>query len=310
LAVVGFVGLCVGSFINVVWGRFPRMLNRGQLVGVKEWIEVETAPETASGERLAPRASAAEREALSAQLKDAGKTFDALVAAQPDETLWRPRSRCNQCARQIKAHENIPVLSYALLGGKCAGCGAKIGLRYPIVEAICGLMSVLIVWRLGVNAQGLAGMALFLWLMPAALIDAETTWLPNEFTMPLLWGGLLLNLFAVFVPLREAVIGAMVGYLLLASVSWTYEWLKKIPMAMGRGDFALMAALGAWFGWQAVLPIVFLSAFVGAVVGITLMALGRADAASKIPFGPYIAGAAVVYLLAGPGLAQWFFRLI
>jgi leader peptidase (prepilin peptidase) / N-methyltransferase len=161
-----------------------------------------------------------------------------------------------------------------------------------------------IAWRFGVSVQTAAALLLFFWLVPLAMIDADTSLLPNSCTLPLLWAGLGFNLFAVFVPLPEAVTGAIAGYLFLAIPSWIYEWLKKVPEAMGRGDFTLMALFGAWFGWSAILPIVLLSSCVALAVCLPLMLAGKRDLLSKIPFGPYIAGAGMIYLFFGAALKE------
>jgi leader peptidase (prepilin peptidase)/N-methyltransferase len=224
----------------------------------------------------------------------------------PKETVVKPRSRCPSCGHGITALENIPVASYLALRGKCSACKAPIGIRYPVVEAFSGLMAGAIAWKFGPTVQCAGALLLFFWLLPLALIDAETTYLANETTLPLLWIGLIFNVFGVFAPLGEAVVGAVVGYLFLAIPAFTMEWLRNMDTtAMGRGDFVLMAVAGAWFGWTAILPVVLLSSCVGVAVYLPMRAAGLRDKASRIPFGPYIAGATAAYLFAGAWLKDF-----
>lgn len=298
--VAGAFGLAIGSFLNVVIHRLPAAWDREQIEGMAEWSEMAADNLDNSLSRAAPE----ERAALRAGLAESAALFRRIRGHLPRETLARPRSRCPSCGHQITALENVPVLSYVALRGRCSACKTPISPRYPLIEAFCGLTAAAIAWKFGVSPQTPAALLLFFWLVPLAMIDADTTLLPNSGTLPLLWVGLLCNLFGLFSPLPEAVLGAAVGYLFLAIPSWIYEALKKIPEAMGRGDFTLMALFGAWFGWSAILPVVLLSSCVALAVSLPLMAVGKRDLLSRIPFGPYIAGAGVIYLFFGAVLKE------
>jgi leader peptidase (prepilin peptidase)/N-methyltransferase len=212
--------------------------------------------------------------------------------------LMLPRSSCPHCGHQITALENIPVLSWLALRGKCSGCKTPISARYPIVEAVTGILSAALVWHFG---SGIAGMAtlVFVWLLiTLTFIDADTRLLPDDLTLPLLWLGLLVNLNGTFVPLSDAVIGAAAGYLALWLVYWAFK-LATGKEGMGYGDFKLLAALGAWMGWKMLLPIILLSSVVGAVVGICLIVFARRGRDNPIPFGPYLAAAGLISLVYG-----------
>jgi leader peptidase (prepilin peptidase)/N-methyltransferase len=202
-------------------------------------------------------------------------------------------------------HENVPVLSYALLRGRCAGCGAGIGIRYPVVEALTGALTGYAAWHFGFGWAAVGAM-LFLWCMIAAsFIDIDTQLLPDSITLPLLWAGLLFNLHGTFVDLQSAVIGAAAGYLVLWSVYWLFR-LATGKEGMGFGDFKLLAAIGAWLGWKILPLVILLSSFVGAVVGIALIVLARRGREVPIPFGPYLACAGAIALFWGQGLVdQW-----
>jgi leader peptidase (prepilin peptidase)/N-methyltransferase len=260
-------GLTVGSFLNVVIHRVPRMLEA-------QW-----------------RAQCAELE---------GKEL-----ASERYNLLVPASHCPACKAPVRARDNIPVVSYLLLRGKCAACGARISPRYPIVEVLTGLLSAWVALRFGATAQTACGLVLVWALIALTFIDADTTLLPDSITLPLLWLGLLINTTALFAPLRDAVIGAAAGYLILWTIYWAFKLLTG-KEGMGHGDFKLLAALGAWFGWKMLLPIVLLSSVVGAVVGIVLIVLARRGREIPIPFGPYLAGAGLIVLLYGGGLLERF----
>jgi leader peptidase (prepilin peptidase)/N-methyltransferase len=253
LPAAAVIGLCVGSFLTVVIHRLPKMMERG-------WNE------------------------QCAEL--AGREPD----AAPRYNLAVPRSACPSCGHAITAIENVPVLSWLALRGRCSACKARISPRYPVVELAAGALALAAVWQFGPTWKGLAA-CLFLWtLLALAFIDADTQLLPDDLTLPLLWGGLFANLFGLFVPLSSAVIGAIAGYLSL----WTVYWLFKLirgKEGMGHGDFKLLAAIGAWLGWP-MLPQV---------------ARGR-DRASPLPFGPWLAGAGVVALFFGPQVNALYFR--
>lgn len=259
--VCGVLGLLVGSFLNVVIHRLPKIMER-------DW--------------------SAQCAGLNGQ------------AAAPDSpyNLMVPRSACPDCGHRIGALENIPVLSYAWLRGKCAGCNAPISKRYPLVEILTGLLSAFAAWHFGYGWAA-AGALLLLWtLIALTFIDFDTQLLPDDLTLPLLWLGLLFNLGAVFAPLHEAVAGAMLGYLVLWSIYWLFKLLTG-KEGMGYGDFKLLAALGAWLGWKMLPLIILLSSFIGAVAGIALIVLARHGRSAPIPFGPYLAGGGLVALFWG-----------
>ncbi len=271
----GFLGLCVGSFLNVVIHRLPKMMERDWFA---QCAEITGTP--AKGDN-------------DAQL-----------------SLAKPRSRCPACGHQIRAHENIPLLSYFLvLRGKCSGCGVAISLRYPLVEALTGALSAYVIWHFGGNLAGLGALFLIWALIALSFIDLDTQLLPDSITLPLLWLGLLFNLWGVFTDLTIAVIGAMAGYLVLWSIYWLFKLLTG-KEGMGYGDFKLLAALGAWLGWQMLPAIVLLSSVVGAAVGITLIVFARHGRNIPIPFGPYLACAGVIALFWGESLTSTYLGLI
>ncbi|MFM9971085.1 MAG: prepilin peptidase [Burkholderiales bacterium] len=267
-----FFGLMVGSFLNVVIHRLPLMLQR-------DWS------------------------AQCAELR--GEP----VPAQAPLTLAFPRSRCPSCGHGITALENIPLLSWAWLKGKCSACHARISARYPLVELLTGIAMAYCATRFGATLAGL-GAALFLCsLIAACFIDFDTQLLPDSITFPLLWLGLLINLPGTFTDLQSAVLGAVAGYLSLWSVYWLFK-LATGKEGMGYGDFKLLAAIGAWTGWK-MLPLVILaSSVIGAVVGVLLIVLARRGREVPIPFGPYLALAGVVALFWGQTLTREYLKLI
>jgi leader peptidase (prepilin peptidase)/N-methyltransferase len=217
-----------------------------------------------------------------------------------------PRSACPACGHQITAVENVPVLSWLLLRGKCSQCGTPISTRYPVVELLGGILAAGAVWRFGPTWAGLAACA-FLWtLLALTFIDFDTQLLPDDLTLPLLWGGLLANLFGLFAPLRDAVIGAIAGYLVLWSIYWLFKLIRG-KEGMGYGDFKLLAALGAWLGWK-MLPLIILgSSVVGAVIGISLVAFKGRDHNVPLAFGPYLAIAGAIALFFGEPIVRLYF---
>lgn len=266
------VGLAVGSFLNVVIYRLPKVMER-------EWRE------------------------QCAELH--GET----PPAAPRFNLATPPSACPACGHRIRAIENVPILSYLALGGKCAACGARISVRYPIVELAAGLASGYAAWRFGFGWMAIGAM-LFLWCMIAlSFIDFDTQLLPDSITLPLLWAGLLLNLRGTFVDLQSAVVGAAAGYLVLWTVYWGFKLLTG-KEGMGFGDFKLLAAIGAWLGWKVLPLVVLLSSLVGALVGIVLIVLARRGREVPIPFGPYLAAAGVIALFWGEPLIDYYLGLI
>ncbi|MBP8139398.1 MAG: prepilin peptidase [Burkholderiales bacterium] len=270
LPAAAVIGLCVGSFLNVVIHRLPKMMERG-------WAD-----------------QCAE---LAGREPEAKPRYDLVV----------PRSACPACGHAITAIENVPVVSWLALRGRCRGCKAPISPRYPVVELVAGALAVAAVWQFGAGWKGLAACA-FLWtLLALAFIDADTQLLPDDLTLPLLWGGLAANLFGLFVPLASAVIGAIAGYLVL----WTVYWLFKLVRGkegMGYGDFKLLAALGAWLGWPMLPQIVLVSSVLGAVGGILMIVLKGRDKAVPLPYGPWLAGAGAVALFFGPAINAMYLR--
>ena len=268
----GVLGLLVGSFLNVVIHRLPKMMER-------EW------------------------QCQCAELR--GEE----IPEQDQLSLVKPRSRCPQCGHRIAALENIPIVSWIVLRGQCSACKAAISPRYPIVEAITGLLTAFAAMHFGFG-WGALGAIVFIWSMIAlTFIDFDTKYLPDAITFPLLWCGLLLNLSGTYTDLSSAVIGTMAGYLSLWSVYWAFK-LATGKEGMGYGDFKLLAALGAWQGWQMLPLIILLSSFVGAIVGILLIVLTKRGRDIPIPFGPYLATAGVIALFWGKELTAHYLRLI
>lgn len=261
------LGLLVGSFLNVVIYRLPLMMEARWRKDCCELLEVE-------------------QEKPSAPL-----------------SLAVPNSHCPQCGTAIRPWQNIPIISYLLLGGKCAACGVKISLRYPAIELITGLLTLSLASHFGLS-PALGGAVLFTWAMiTLTMIDVDHKLLPDDITLPLLWLGLLLNINGTYVSLADAVIGAMAGYLILWSIYWLFK-LFTGKEGMGYGDFKLLAALGAWLGWQALPIIILLSSLVGAICGIALMLLKGRGKEIPIPFGPYLAAAGWIALLWGDVIAS------
>ena len=297
---VGLVGLLIGSFLNVVIHRVPRMLERGNVTGVLEWFDDLDD----YVERFVTKKDASQRAALKSRLRGVQPAFASLAAALPDENLMRPGSRCGACGHRITALENIPIVSYLVLRGRCSACATSISLRYPAIELLTGVLFAAVAWRFGLSLATLASLALVAGLIALTFIDADAMLLPDSITLPLLWVGLMFAVAGGFVPLGDAVWGAVAGYLSLWSVYWLYK-LATGKQGFGYGDFKLLAALGAWFGWQAILPIILMSAVVGAAVGITLIVTGKKTMASRLPFGVYLAPAGVLMLFAGRHVIEW-----
>ncbi|MEP4546533.1 MAG: A24 family peptidase [Saccharospirillum sp.] len=268
LATVLVLGLLVGSFLNVVIYRLPVMMQNAWAREAAEMAGVDEPEQT---------------------------RFD----------LIKPDSTCPSCGHQIRAWENIPVISYLVLGGKCSQCKTRISPRYPIIELTTGLLSLALAWQFGATVQTAALLVLFWALIAMTMIDVDHQLLPDSITLPLLWLGLLLNLGNTFVPLEQAVIGAVAGYLSLWSIYWAFKLLTG-KEGMGYGDFKLFAAFGAWFGWGALPLIILLSSLVGAVVGIALIAFMGRERQIPIPFGPYLCGAALVYVFWGNTITAWY----
>ncbi len=260
---LGILGLCVGSFLNVVIHRLPLMLER-------QW-----------------RAEGAEALNVPAPEHD----------AQP-LTLSKPDSRCPKCGHQIRWYENIPLISWLALRGKCSACQTPISVRYPLIELATGALFVACWWRFGSHPTTLLWCGFVAVLVAAAAIDWDTTLLPDSLTLPLLWAGLVAANLGWNIPITEAIWGAVAGYLSLWSVYWLFK-LTTGKEGMGYGDFKLLAALGAWLGWSMVLPIVLASSLIGAIVGIGLKLSANLREGRYIPYGPFLAGAGLCVLFAG-----------
>lgn len=307
--VVAFVSLMVGSFLNVVIHRLPIMMERAWREGVEEYSHASTT--TAPPDDTGDRQPAAETVAINEQTSIAVTPPVAAPAAANNETfnLAVPRSRCPACGLVIKAWQNIPIISYVLLKGQCAGCGNKISVRYPVVELITMLLSLIVAWQLGPTAQCVLGIVVTWFLVAMSMIDFDHQLLPDTLTLPLMWIGLLAALLPVFTDLQSAVIGAAAGYLVL----WTiYQLFLLITgkEGMGFGDFKLLAALGALLGWQALPVIILLSSLVGAIVGVAIILFTGRDKNIPIPFGPYLAAAGWIAMLWGDNLSNWYYGLM
>lgn len=268
------LGFLIGSFLNVVIYRLPIMMEREYKRDFYSYFEM--VPEPGDKEELK-------------------ESFNLVL----------PHSHCPNCDAEIKPWHNVPLLSYLMLGGKCSHCGTPISKRYPLVELATGILTAIVVWQLGFTWQAAAG-CMFTWALVALTgIDFDRQLLPDSITLPLLWGGLLINLWGVFVPLQDAVIGAIAGYLALWAVYHVFK-LVTGKEGMGAGDFKILAAIGAWFGWQMLPLVILLSAAVGAVAGLTWSAIAGRDRNLPIAFGPYLAGAGWIAMLWGEQLMGWY----
>ena len=266
--VLAVLGLCIGSFLNVVIYRLPLMLERG-------WKQ------------------------------ESADLLGVLVAEAPAISLAMPRSRCPSCSHAIPWYENIPVASWLWLRGRCSACKARISARYPIVEVATGVLFALVGWRFGATPVALLWCGFAATLVALAGIDWDTTLLPDNMTLPLLWAGLVAASLGWTIPLGDALWGAVAGYLSLWSVYWLFK-LTTGKEGMGFGDFKLLAALGAWLGFKMILPIVLAASLIGAVVGIVMKMSSALREGRYVPFGPFLAGAGIVVMLAGqPRVLGW-----
>ncbi len=293
------LGLLVGSFLNVVIYRLPLMLERQWREQCIEESTAVEAPSAAGGTATADTRRAAPT------TPGTPERFNLVV----------PRSACPSCSAPVTALQNIPLLSWLALRGKCASCGAPISARYPLVEALTGVLSALIAWKLGFGWPALAALALTWFLIPLTFIDIDRQLLPDSLTLPLLWLGLFLSLWStpaggsnVPVDPRSSLIGAMAGYVSLWSVYHLFRFLTGKD-GMGYGDFKLFAALGAWLGWQMLLPIILIAAGTGSVVGLGLIALRRQSRSTPIPFGPFLAAGGWLTLMFGRPLVAGYLGL-
>jgi leader peptidase (prepilin peptidase)/N-methyltransferase len=265
------LGCTIGSFLNVVCLRLPKIMER-------EWR------------------------------RQCCELLETPVEPSEIYNLAFPPSHCPQCQHAIRAWENIPVISYVFLKGRCSGCKTRISPRYPVVEMACGLLSAAVAWHFGPTMQCLAALG-FTWvLLTLAVIDTDTQLLPDDITLPLLWAGLLLNCFNTFTSLEAAVLGAAGGYMILWLVYWSFK-LATGKEGMGYGDFKLLAALGAWMGWQVLPQIILLSSLAGALLGLGMIILRGRDRQIPIPFGPYLAAAGWMALLWGSDISYWYFGI-
>lgn len=286
--VLGILGLCIGSFLNVVIHRLPRMLER-------QWLHESAAQLTdAAAMARVAQVPQADADKLARAVDDYGTRIEAL----PPFDLVQPRSRCPHCGHQLRWHENLPLVGWLRLGGKCAACKAPISKRYPIIELLTGLAFAALSWRFGAQPTTLLWCGFVAALIALAMIDLDTQFLPDDITLPLLWAGLAASALGWTVPLDKAVIGAAAGYVSLWSIYWLYKLVRNRE-GMGYGDFKLLAAMGAWLGWPMLLPIVLLSSAVGAVVGVFLILFRGHKWEIHIPFGPYLVGGGLAALYVG-----------
>lgn len=261
-------GLMVGSFLNVVIHRLPKMMER-------EW----------------------HNNCLDLQGKEVTETSK--------YSLVSPRSACPTCGHMISALENIPLVSYLALRGKCRGCKTPIGMRYPLIEALTGILIGLVSWKFGYTSATLFAWVFTFALIALTFIDFDTQLLPDDITLPLLWIGLLFNLNTGFTDLKSAVIGAIAGYLILWSIYWLFKFATG-KEGMGYGDFKLLAAIGAWFGWQLLPAVILLSSVLGAIIGIALIVFTKRGRETPMPFGPFLAIGGIAALFLGQQLAGFY----
>ncbi len=304
IASAAVLGLLVGSFLNVVILRLPARL---------QWLWLRDAREVlADAPRGAEPAPQQGHDENRDEGRDESRAGSALRGEDGAEAPAPPGivvegSHCLKCGHRLAAWENIPLLSFLLLGGRCRGCKAKISWQYPAVEALTGLLFALVVWRYGISWQAGTMLVATGFFIAMSGIDARTTLLPDVLTLPLLWFALLISLVPVFVTPGEAILGAAVGYLSLWSVYWGFKLLTG-KEGMGFGDFKLLAAIGALCGWKAILPVVLMSSVIGAVVGLALIIIQGRDRATPIPFGPYLAAAGWVQMMYGGDLLGAYLR--
>ncbi|NOZ54626.1 MAG: prepilin peptidase [Gammaproteobacteria bacterium] len=286
LGSVAILGLVVGSFLNVVIYRLPKMMNITWREQCLDYLENDHSEDTNTDTT----------------------TSQARENTTEKYNLMVPRSACPACGHPITALQNIPVISYLALKGRCATCKTPIPSRYPIIEATTAILSVIVAWHFGFTGQCLAALTLTWALIALSVIDIDHKLLPDNITLPFLWLGLLINLNAGLTDSNSSIIGAVAGYLSLWSVYWAFKLLTR-KEGMGYGDFKLLAMLGAWMGWQSLPGIVLLSSFVGAAIGIALILFRGRDKNSPIPFGPYLAIAGWIYLLWGDQITQVYFNI-
>ncbi len=279
-AVTFIFSLMVGSFLNVVILRFPKMLEQGWKRECREFLADE--------------------------LKEPERNVD---NEQNTITLSKPSSTCPSCLHKIRFYENIPVISWLFLRGKCSKCQNKISIRYPLVELSTAVLSVVIAANFGVTITTLGLLVLTWGLVCLTLIDLDHMLLPDQFTLPLIWLGLVININGAIVPLSDAVIGAIVGYMSLFSIFWLFKLITG-KEGMGHGDFKLVAVFGAWIGWQLLPLLILMASAVGAIIGISMMVYKNHQREQAIPFGPYLAIAGWITLLWGEGIWAWYLNYL
>jgi leader peptidase (prepilin peptidase)/N-methyltransferase len=283
---LGLFGLLIGSFLNVVIHRLPIMLEREWWGIMAEQLSDADAWQRATGR---PRPAACER---------VGEDLGAALAAQPPLTLWSPPSRCGACGHRIRWYENVPLASWLALRARCSACKTPISVRYPLVELATGLLFAGAGWHFGPQWTTLAWCAFIAMLVAMAVIDQDTGYLPDDLTVPTLWGGLIAAALGWTIPFAEALWGAVAGFMALWLLAMAWKLLRKSE-GMGSGDFKLLAALCAWLGWHALLPIVLMASIVGVLVNLPLLMLGKQEMARRIPFGPFLIGGGLVVMFAG-----------
>ena len=276
IMVVALLGLLAGSFLNVVIHRLPIMLRRQWSDECRELMSISNG---------------------------------ASMEGEQTYNLVTPRSACPKCGHKITAFENIPIVSYLVLRGKCRACGAAIPLRYPLVEIVTALLSLAVAWYFGYSWQAVAALLLTWVLIALSVIDLQTSLLPDTITLPFIWLGMIINIGETLTDLQSSLLGAVCGYLSLWSVYHVFKWLTR-KEGMGYGDFKLLALLGAWLGWQMLPFVILMSSFVGATVGIGLMLFKGQDKNIPIPFGPYLALAGWIGLLWGPQITQAYLDFV
>jgi leader peptidase (prepilin peptidase) / N-methyltransferase len=290
---LGILGLLVGSFLNVVIHRKP-------VIMMREWL-LDTGGMLGEGEVW----KTVFGKAPPAELAEAGRTIDAHLESLAPLGLATPRSRCGACGHMIRWYENIPLLSWLALRAKCSACKTPISVRYPLVELATGVLFALAAWKFGPTPATLAWCAALALLVSMSMIDLDTKYLPDDLTYPLLWGGLLAAALGWTIPLQAAVWGAIAGYVPLWLIASGFALLMK-RQGMGGGDLKLLAALGAWLGWQAILPIILMASIVGLSVNVPRMMLGKHQRHTQYPFGPFLAlGGLVVIFVGADTLLAW-----
>jgi leader peptidase (prepilin peptidase)/N-methyltransferase len=279
LLAIAILSLVIGSFLNVVIYRLPIMMQRAWADECREWLSAEDSAAGVSADKI----------------------------PKPPFNLLVPRSQCPTCGHKISALENIPVISYLALRGRCTACHAPISLQYPLVEIVTVILSLIVAWRFGYGWQTIAALLLTWALIALSAIDFHTKLLPDSITLPYLWLGILVNMGGLFTNLQASVLGAVCGYLSLWCVYHLFKLLTG-KEGMGYGDFKLLAMLGAWVGWQMLPLVILLSSVVGATMGISLIITKDRNRDNPIPFGPYLAVAGWIAFLWGPQITEVYLR--